>query len=286
MPGTGAVHRDQARQLVRNLQAGEELLAADGVAHHHGQVQGQPGDVGERVGRIHRQRGEDREHLGGEPAVEALPGVLVEFAPAGDGDVLGREGRAHLLGEDLGVPALELVGGLQDVVQLVQRADPGGGGNGQSGGDAALQAGHAHHEELVQVGREDGQEAHPLQQEQVRVLRQFQHARIEVQPADLAVQETVQGEVAFGTERRLEVGEFDAVLRGAGGGDIAVAEGLWRPGSPWLSSFRWGGAAVPARRTAAQVARESLYLRAVGLTARPACAYMVSTSHRVKPRLL
>src|SRR5207244_634143 len=50
------------------------------------------------------------------------------------------------------------------------------------------QAGDAHHVELIQVGRVDRAELDPLEQRHALVLGQLQHAVVEVQPRELAVQ--------------------------------------------------------------------------------------------------
>ena len=68
---------------------------------------------------------------------------------------------------------------------------PDAAGTATPGGDPALEAGDPHHEELVEVGGEDRQEPHPLQQRQVLVLGELEHAGVEVQPGQLAVEEPV-----------------------------------------------------------------------------------------------
>ena len=57
----------------------------------------------------------------------------------------------------------------------------------------AHQPGHPDHEELVQVGREDGEEAHPLEQRDRFVLGQLEHALVESEPALLPVQVALRG---------------------------------------------------------------------------------------------
>ncbi len=52
-----------------------------------------------------------------------------------------------------------------------------------------MHAGDADHEELVEVGDEDGEELHPLQQGQGRVLRELEDAVVEVKPGQLPVGE-------------------------------------------------------------------------------------------------
>ena len=64
-----------------------------------------------------------------------------------------------------------------------------------------LQRRYADHEELVEVGTHDGQEAHPLQQRHLLALRLVKHAAVELHPAQLAVEEGL-----FVCRRQLEVG--------------------------------------------------------------------------------
>ena len=67
--------------------------------------------------------------------------------------------------------------------------------SGLFGGDAlahlAGEAGDADHEELVEIGGRDRQEAHALEQRMVRVLRFLEDAAVELQPGELAVDEAV-----------------------------------------------------------------------------------------------
>ena len=51
------------------------------------------------------------------------------------------------------------------------------------------QLGHAHHAELVEVGREDGGEAQPLEQRDALVAGQLEHARVPLEPRQLAIEE-------------------------------------------------------------------------------------------------
>ncbi len=55
--------------------------------------------------------------------------------------------------------------------------------------DGLEQLGHAHHAELVEVGREDGCEAQPLEQRDALVAGQLEHARVPLEPRQLAVEE-------------------------------------------------------------------------------------------------
>ena len=69
---------------------------------------------------------------------------------------------------------------------------------------AALQPGHADHEELIQVAGEDGQEAGALQQRDGGVGSELQHPLVELQPGDLPVEEAVVGQFVGVTGCRLD----------------------------------------------------------------------------------
>ena len=60
--------------------------------------------------------------------------------------------------------------------------------------DLLLEAGHAHLEELVQVRADDAEELHPLQQRVLRVERLVEHALVELQPAQFAIDEMSRAE--------------------------------------------------------------------------------------------
>ena len=82
-----------------------------------------------------------------------------------------------------------------------------------SGVDAALEAGDAHHEELVEVRGEDREEVRALEDRAARVLGELEHALVEREPAELAV------EVALGRQlgRAVDVERFEVVVEVAGG---------------------------------------------------------------------
>ena len=86
---------------------------------------------------------------------------------------------------------------LADAVELLARRHAvGPGADGDARLHLLLQAADADHEELVEVGREDGQELEPFQQRHRRVLRFLQHPAIELQPAQLAID--VEGRIVEG----------------------------------------------------------------------------------------
>ena len=63
----------------------------------------------------------------------------------------------------------------------------------------AMQAADALHEELVEVARKDREEPHALEQRQRGILRKLEHTLVEVEPAQLAVQEEL---IRTGRRRR------------------------------------------------------------------------------------
>ena len=72
----------------------------------------------------------------------------------------------------------------------VSRAEsPSGPARVDAGVHLVVEAGHAHHEELVQVVGVDREELHALEERHAVVLRQLQHALVELEPGDLAVHE-------------------------------------------------------------------------------------------------
>ena len=114
--------------------------------------------------------------------------VVAEVFPVGELDAgLLQTGR-DVLGERARLPADELLdpgpdrAELLDLVQAVRRIAA------HAGRELLLQAGNAHLEELVQVGTEDREEFGPFEQGQRRVLGQRQHASVEIEPGQLAIE--------------------------------------------------------------------------------------------------
>ena len=100
---------------------------------------------------------------------------------------------AAQLGVQLGPDAL-LVGnqparGFIDLGKLLGGRHAVGTGGGDTGAHHAHQAGDAHHVELVEIGRGDGQKAQPLEQGMAAVQRLFNDAAVEGQPGQFAVDE-------------------------------------------------------------------------------------------------
>ena len=185
---------DQARDVVGHLHAREPLGTALGVADGHGQVEREAGDVGERVRGVDGQRRQHREHGLGEVGRQRRALPVGQRRPPVDPDALLVQLRAHLVEEDLRVRDGQRLRPRGDAGQLLARGEPVRAAHLQAGLVAALQPGDADHVELVQVAREDRQELGPLQQRLAGVLGQREHAGVEVQPRQLAVEVAVVGQ--------------------------------------------------------------------------------------------
>ena len=164
-----------------------------GVTDGHGQVQRQPADVGKRVRRVDRQRGEHGEDLVAEVLAQPAGGVVLEVLPVDEPDALVLQAWGDVLEEHVRVPLHEVLRPAGDEHQLLLDGQAVGGADGQPHLVPPLEPGDAHHEELVEVPGEDRQELHPLEQGQRLVLGEFEHPCVEVQPGQLPVEEAVDG---------------------------------------------------------------------------------------------
>ena len=106
-------------------------------------------------------------------------------------DALLGQRRAHRVEEHARVPGRDPLRLLADAGQLLARRQAVGRADRQSHLVAALQAGHPNHVELVEVGREYGEEFGALQQRQRLIVGKREDARVEVQPAQFPVEVTV-----------------------------------------------------------------------------------------------
>ena len=181
-------HGEEAGQQRRHLHPGEHGHAGVRVGHHDRQAEREARDVGERVRRVHDQRGEHRVDPVPEQCLQVLLLVGGKLLPAQDLDALRRQGGHDPAVEVLGVPQAELAGGVQGALKDQVGGQPLDVLHRQAGRHPPHPARHPDHEELVQVAREDGHEAHPLQQRKRLVLGEFEHPLVEPEPALLPVE--------------------------------------------------------------------------------------------------
>ena len=184
-----ADRQEAAEQLLRHLDAGDDLGAALGIAQQHAEAEREVGDVGEGPAEPDHQRRQRREDL----LVEA--GVDFARAPAS----------LAVSSETIRIPCSSSAGrrspskqlcrrrsssstrGL-DRVDLLAGGEPVGAAGVDPGVELVEQAGDPDHEELVQVGGVDRAEPDPLQQRHLGVLGQLQNPLVEVEPGELAVE--------------------------------------------------------------------------------------------------
>ena len=174
--------KEAPQELLRDLDARERLRAGVRIAQHHGEAEGQVGDVGERAPEPDEERRQGREDPALEQAVELRAllarGVLRVHEPD---PVLG-EARYELGPEAAGDPRPLLRHDLGDRVDLLVRAEAVGSASGSVGLDVVMESRQAHHEDLVQVGLPDRAELHALEQRDALVLGELQDAVVEVEP--------------------------------------------------------------------------------------------------------
>ncbi len=140
------------------------------------------------------QRRQHREDLALEDQAQ-VPFVRVgEVLEAAEDDALAFQG-----GQDVFFQAAVGFGGhapdgLLDAFELLlDRHVVGAGAVGDAGLHFLLQAADADHEELVEVGLENGEELEAFQQRNARVLRLLQDAPVKFEPTQLAVDDTAPG---------------------------------------------------------------------------------------------
>ena len=164
------------------------FLAQQQQRHHQAHV----GDERERMRRIDRQRGQDREHPLHEPGLQ--PGQVVvrqrlrapqTSMPASLQQAPSARAR-RAAARPAGASARSLIS-----ASCWAGVRPSGVSLVSAGLGLADQAGDADRVEFIQVGGADRQEAHAFQQRVAGVLRLLHHAVVEVEPGEFAVDEPV-----------------------------------------------------------------------------------------------
>ena len=229
---------DEAGQDRRDLDPREPPLAGLRVAQADGDRQAERADVRERMAGIHGERREDREDLVDEALAQALVmlrhGGVVEDRDAFFGQLLADGGeQPGLLGDQALDPG-------SDLGQLLGCRSAIGRGGGRSGRDLLPETGHADLEELIEVAGEDGQELDPLQERIAFVARLVQHAGVEVEPGQLAIEvrrRGAGGHVARARATTRRAGGDTRTERGHGAADSSDTPGGC-PGRPIVARSR------------------------------------------------
>ena len=155
--------------------------------------------------RIDGERHQDREDLCVEVVVELRAVVLAEIRPRDHVDARLGERGPHQLRPRIGVADLQRVGLGRDVGENLVRSASHVRRHRESRDDAALEAGDADHEELVEVAGEDREEVRPLEHRKRLVFGELEDPVVEGQPAQLAVEVAVVGELRVERLRQVEV---------------------------------------------------------------------------------
>ena len=234
--GAPVVEPHEAREhLLGHLHAREGLGPGDGVADDDPERERQVGDVGERAAQAHGQRGEHREDLAAEAVVELRALAVVDVRAADDADAVLGERRPQLLVQAARLASVVPAHRCADGVDRLRRRATVLQRGLEPRLDLVVQAGHADHDELVEVRGDDRAELHPLEQRDARVLGELEHARVELQPRELAVEVELMA---------LEVDLRDG-LRGRGSRVFDVSH------SGALLGSGWRGRRDPSSRSAA-----------------------------------
>ena len=183
--------REQARKHRWHFHAGEALVAGLRIAHHHCETESQIRHVRERVSRVDRERCENREDsLVVVIARDSLLG-FGEIGPCTDRDAVRTEGRLDVFEEDRLLTGRQLSHTQHHTVELTRWRESVGQRNRHTRRLLIAHGGHPDLEELVEVGREDGEELGPLEQRHTRFGGHAQNALVEVEPAQFAVDEAI-----------------------------------------------------------------------------------------------
>ena len=89
---------------------------------------------------------------------------------------------------------LQLVRALPDVLQDLARAESARRLYRDPGRNPPLEAGDAHHKELVKIARENGEELGALQAREIMILGQFEYPLVKSQPRKFTVEEAICGQ--------------------------------------------------------------------------------------------
>ena len=181
----------EARETFRHLHAREALLPGLRVADEHGEAVREARDVREGLPRADREGRQHRVDLAVEAPLEL--GALLFRALV---HLRDRDARLGQLRHEVPAPEARLAGGeredaVPDFGERRGRRATVRREHRDAGGLEAHEPGDADHEELVEVRGEDRAELDALEQRHRRVLCELEHAGVEIEPGELAIEESL-----------------------------------------------------------------------------------------------
>ena len=177
--------RQKAGERLRHLQVGKVHWSARRVAHHDGEGEAQVGNEWEGVPRRagHGLRRDQGKHFLREGAAQDLLLSRRHVRPPQDPDAMRGEGREAHVPETASLPLEQSPHPDRDGMELLLHRP--------TACCRAFQCADAHHEKLVQVRAQDGEKSDPGKERDTRILRQLQYPAIELDQAQVAVQEVL-----------------------------------------------------------------------------------------------
>ncbi len=193
----------EAWESLGDLDSCEPLLTRLRVCDEHRERERQPGDVRKRLARADGERGQHGVDVALEALLELFQVLLLAVLDATDHDAFGCERGAEVPLPDSRLTRGELENALTDLDERLHWRHPVGREHHQPGLRLPEQAGDAHLEELVQVRREDRAELHAFEERDRLVRRELEHAGVEVEQRQLAVEKPLARGVQAGCHLRI-----------------------------------------------------------------------------------
>ena len=182
-------HLDQSRQHPRHLHDRVERLASLLGPRADEQVVALVQQLRERMTRVDRERREHRENFLLEKTSRPGRALRVQLRDFVDADAVLREQRHQFVTPERVLSRDHLVRGSLDRVEGVGRRQSIRSDVTRFALDLLLDAGDADLEKLIEIRADDGEELDPLDQRLRRVLRFLEDAAVELEPAQLAIDE-------------------------------------------------------------------------------------------------
>ena len=182
----GRLEPHPLRQRVRHLDPRKGLFRRLRVFEDEPERDRQVGDERKRVPDVHREGRQHREDRALEQGLGDGTFLRGQIVPAEQMDIARRQRGPDGVGVDIGLAGEQVGDG-----RTHRRQQPAGGRRKpfDVGTDLFAEPEDALHHELVEIRREDREEAEALEQRRSLVRRLVEHAAVEFEPAEIPVQE-------------------------------------------------------------------------------------------------